>query len=430
MCGIAGIINKNFKDFDYTTFCTLGIANDSRGGDSCGIFIDGKYDYGIKEDSYFQSFFLNNKLLESIKKSKIALVHCRKASVGVITKDTAQPVVITDENGKVLFVVMHNGTIHNYKELAQKYIPNINIIGMTDSQVMAHIFFYKGYDVLSEYIGGAVFAIIDYRNKEPLTLLFKGKSAESDYSNKITEERPLYYTINNGELVFSSISAYLLALRPKNNVYILPSNVLLKFEKNQLIAIKNISRDLVYQKEIYNKILNNFYKNDFYNVNFITVDHENNIYLFDNKPLHGKNYISSYGRISSKPSTIVTDYALYFYKGVLLKNRACFNFISVLAKKSGLSEKEFFHKYENVIRFLSADPQYKIGDVFYIATTPMDKQKFTGTINLITTTTQTVCENGEKVRTVWSGNRNRVEEISKSNNVFNFKEIEKLCREL
>ena len=42
MCGLAGILRTKKAKFDYQTFCTLGIANDSRGGDSCGVFIDGE----------------------------------------------------------------------------------------------------------------------------------------------------------------------------------------------------------------------------------------------------------------------------------------------------------------------------------------------------------------------------------------------------
>ena len=49
MCGIYGIINKDPETLDYATFCCLGLANDLRGGDSCGIFFDGKTEYGIKE---------------------------------------------------------------------------------------------------------------------------------------------------------------------------------------------------------------------------------------------------------------------------------------------------------------------------------------------------------------------------------------------
>jgi hypothetical protein len=57
----------------------------------------------------------------------VALGHCRKASVGKVSIETAQPVVIENENGDVDYVLIHNGTIYNYRELAQKYIPDMNI---------------------------------------------------------------------------------------------------------------------------------------------------------------------------------------------------------------------------------------------------------------------------------------------------------------
>ena len=44
---------------------------------------------------------------------------------------------------------------------------------MTDSQIMARIFYYKGYQVLSEYYGGSVFFIVDYRTQSAILLLFK-----------------------------------------------------------------------------------------------------------------------------------------------------------------------------------------------------------------------------------------------------------------
>lgn len=120
MCGIFGIVTKSMRSFDFPTFCTLGIANDSRGGDSCGYFIDRHYEYGAKgNDKWFQCFFQNNKFLNELKMSSVAFGHCRKASVGIIDETTAQPVVLTDANGKVEYVLMHNGTIYNYKELAK-----------------------------------------------------------------------------------------------------------------------------------------------------------------------------------------------------------------------------------------------------------------------------------------------------------------------
>lgn len=64
-------------------------------------------------------FFQDNKFLNKLKMSSVAFGHCRKASVGIIDETTAQPVVLTNANGKVEYVLMHNGTIYNYKELAK-----------------------------------------------------------------------------------------------------------------------------------------------------------------------------------------------------------------------------------------------------------------------------------------------------------------------
>ena len=139
---------------------------------------------------------------------------------------------------------MHNGTIYNYQELAEKYIPEINITGMTDSQVMARIFYHKGYKVLSEYNGGAVFAIADYRGNKPKVLLFKGASKKDKWNTVESEERPLYFCVDpkKGELVFSSISSYLFALRHKLPIYDLPSNCILEFNGKDLVSIEEVSR--------------------------------------------------------------------------------------------------------------------------------------------------------------------------------------------
>ena len=196
MCGIFGIINNKVKNFDYKTFSVLGVANDSRGGDSCGVFIDGNYEYGVDENKLFLNFFRKSKVLQSTTKAKIALGHCRKASIGAINIETAQPVVIK-ENDEVKFVVIHNGTIHNYSSLARKYIPQVNTFGMTDSQVMAHIFYYSGYDVLKEYNGAGVFVIVDYRPEEPEVYVFRGSSLETSISKTPTAERPFFFVEQN-----------------------------------------------------------------------------------------------------------------------------------------------------------------------------------------------------------------------------------------
>ena len=122
MCGIFGQISVKAKAFNKRAFCTMGVRNDSRGGDSCGIFIDGNVEYGIDKQKLFINFFRDSKLLEYTTTCKIALGHCRKASVGKVGLETAQPVVIYNDQNKIEFVVIHNGTIYNYEELAKKYL--------------------------------------------------------------------------------------------------------------------------------------------------------------------------------------------------------------------------------------------------------------------------------------------------------------------
>ena len=103
MCGIFGIITPKPRKFDLRAFCVLGVNNDSRGGDSCGVFIDKKYEYGVNEFKFFYNFFPRSKVLNSVTKCQVALGHCRKASVGAINAATAQPVVIKDGNGAVSY---------------------------------------------------------------------------------------------------------------------------------------------------------------------------------------------------------------------------------------------------------------------------------------------------------------------------------------
>lgn len=397
MCGIAGIINTTPKTFDYSTFCTLGIANDYRGGDSCGIFIDGKYEYGIKDTKFFQNLFLTSKLINQTDQCKIALVHCRKASVGTISISTAQPVVLTDEKGKVLYVVMHNGTIHNYEELAKKYIPEIDIKGMTDSQVMTHIFYHKGYDVLDEYTGGAVFAIIDYRKKEPETLLFKGASKKTSYSKDFTEERPLFYCLSKGELIFSSLGIWLCALRKDQPVYSLKENTLVKFSKNKLVVIRKYSRENVYQDKKATSIWPSF--NSYEYIYDIINNHQNdNTYYYHGKKIHGQIYMTSYGRVYDNPS----DYAesMYFYQGIALKNKDCFSFLTYLAKKFKLSPEEFFEAFQNLIRYLSIDQVY-FDTVWVKAVSPTKFIPFTGGLQQLTSSSEVEYVNGMRRATTW-----------------------------
>lgn len=390
MCGLAGIINKKFVSFAYSTFCTLGIANDSRGGDSCGVFIDGRYEYGTNKKKLFKDFFTESPLINTTKKSRIALLHCRKASVGLINEKTAQPVII--KNGdNIEFVVMHNGTIHDYKELANKYIPKINIAGMTDSQVMAHIFYNAGYNVLEEYNGSGVFVIIDYRYKIPKVMFFKGASAKNQYYTTVSEERPLFCCYNSRELVFSSICSYLEALRPSRTVYTIKPNTLCEYN-GDLVIIKEYDRSKQYQDKKYEVkpiIPNYFARNYSYSpYSIIRVDENNNLFFLNNKKMYGKYSINKWGEITYEDEEDIFDektYDVYFLSGIPLLSFDAFTYLNGLRIKSGLSEKDFISKYQNLIRYASLDQLYKKDNLWYKANTATESSLYTGTYRPFTT---------------------------------------------
>lgn len=295
---------------------------------------------------------------------------------------------------------MHNGTIHNYKELAKKYIPEIDITGMTDSQVMARIFYHTGYKSLSEYNGGAVFAIADYRKGKPKIMLFKGASKENKWSSSETEERPLYYCVDpvKGELVFSSISAYLFSLRHGLTVWILNPNIIYEFDGEDLVEVKEISRANVYQKKepVYNTVtdFSNFYSRDFglYEYNgsiynrFITLNETDNTYYGKGTKLNGKVILNRFGQIFNEVPKKTFSKEIFFWNGIALRNVACYRFLLILKKESLLEDKVFDTTFKNLIRYLSIDGVYCENNIWYQATSAIKRIPFTGILNMLTST--------------------------------------------
>lgn len=387
MCGIAGIVRKERSLFDFSTFCTLGIANDSRGGDSCGIFIDGEVEYGTGTyNKYFQNFMFDSKILQKTNSAKIAFLHCRKASVGAISEKTAQPVVIKDKTGEVRYVLMHNGTIYNYKELAEKYIPGVDITGMTDSQVMARIFYYKGYDALNEYQGGAVFAIVDYRQPEPWVLLWRGESKKYQSSKEKEEERPLFIsTLYDEELVFSSIASYLFAQRPYSGVSSLPANRLFKWTHKKLTALKSYSRDNVGQWKSYTPATTDtsyYFPRSYvsggstYYSTYVSFKTTTRTYTLGGKELDGFYYMTRQGKIEDKKGLL--NYPVSFFRGIPIRRQKYVRFLEKCLKKSRLTDSEFISKNMNFIRYLSCDRIYEKNGVMMEAIGPFECKPFSG----------------------------------------------------
>ena len=374
MCGIFGIITPKPRKLDLRAFCVLGVNNDSRGGDSCGVFIDKKYEYGVNEFKLFYNFFPRSKVLSSVTKCQIALGHCRKASVGAINAANAQPVVIKDEKGEVQYVLIHNGTIINYEELAKKYIPNVDIKGMTDSQIMARIFYHTGYDVLGEYLGAGAFVMVDYRSGEPEVLFFKGESKLSQYSATTTIERPLFCTYSSAEFLFSSIMDYLKALRPGREVLTLKPNKLTELRDGKLYIRHEYDRTKLWQtrssystgysygynssvdrvcniakrgsEDLFgNKDFGNHYWDD-----VVDMD-EAGVYRIGSERAHGLFWVDAIGNVEKRKRNCTIQVA--FWKGVLLKNVQCYAFLSKFAKDMGCSPDELLQTLPDLVHFLS-----------------------------------------------------------------------------
>ena len=351
MCGIFGMISKKSKPFNKRGFCTMGVRNDSRGGDSCGVFIDGLVEYGVDKQKTFISFFRDSLILNTTTECKVALGHCRKASVGNVSLETAQPVVLYNENNEIDYVLIHNGTIYNYKELAEKYIPEIDIDGLTDSQVMARIFYHTGYESLNEYHGGAVFVIHDYRINR--SLVFKGCSKKYVASANAEEERPLYYCWHNGRFVFSSIFETLYAFYYEEDIYSFPTNRLMVVRGDKLKTVKEYKREKATQSKTIVPLnstkvnswdyegygYGGYYGGGAYmgeNTCFkIQFDGEN--YTDQkNKLMHGAFCVTQYGYCypkKEKPDT--WHQKVGFFLGRLLKHPDAFEVLSKLYKEAG-----------------------------------------------------------------------------------------------
>ncbi len=358
MCGLFGFIGNTTTNIDLQTLITLGIDNDIRGGDSCGLFIDGKVEYGIKEKKYFNNFYYESKLLKENKKAKIILGHCRKASVGVINEKTAQPIVIKNkETNEVDFVLIHNGTIINYIELAKKYLNTDEWSEEdTDSQIMAKIIYYHGTDVFKEYIGAGAFVYVDYRtpNRKPQVFMFHGKSKLYSYEkSELVEERPLYCIITKDGLWFSSIPTYLyvknFCTKKEVKIYNLSYNCVINYDVNEkklFILDKCEEREKLHQKDAMygngekyyhpNSIYN--YYEDYYGTMYYNSSNKSNTsntqtelfsnqeieiknfkYYYNNKLADGLMYATPNGKVTLLDKTDVqTKKPFWFFGGILI----------------------------------------------------------------------------------------------------------------
>lgn len=268
-CGLFAFIGSSASKFNWDRFNYLGVANDSRGGDSCGVVTQDFFKYGIGTSSNYEKFIIKAKDKPE-GKYKVVLGHTRKASIGGIDLDYAQPYIFTsksriikrlkkknsalskfvDSNSSkdtIVFAGIHNGTINNYKELAKKY--NISAFDKNDSGVLMEIILKYGFDVLLEYRGTA--AIIVHNYAENLSYVFRGSSPMYSKNAVNVEERPLYaYKESPYNTYFSSLKDSLLFIGGKeDNIVEVDPNFLYKIQNGKILEKIKMDRSDVTQRE-------------------------------------------------------------------------------------------------------------------------------------------------------------------------------------
>jgi len=260
-CGIFGWSGKSTKDFSELKFRVLGIDNEYRGTDSCGIYFDMDTIYGVGTRSKFSKFITDNTRIRPSRFNTV-LGHTRNASVGIVNEKNAQPLINfieKDKSSRYLdFVITHNGTLYNYEELAKKY--KIETNNYTDSFILGKLICKAGWDVLTEYKGSASLAFIDGIDANSI-YLYHGKSKYNETGNYTTEERPLYYLRQAEGIYYSSIERSLdfINMDSRYKVKELPHNKLFKLNNGNIEEVGTYDRsDCVHGKSYSNK---NYYSN-------------------------------------------------------------------------------------------------------------------------------------------------------------------------
>lgn len=220
MCGIFGHIGQ--RPFDPKDMKLLALYNEDRGSDAVGV-----YNHETEKE------FKNRTIKENVSvrradimrgdmnPSNLLIGHTRSKSIGFNNINNVHPFIGEDICG------VHNGTIQNYEEIAEKY--NVKPgKGESDSNVLYQVLAKTGgnFDVLGDIDGSA-------------TLAFTMNDGKL-YLYRKDNHRPLYYTIfymiesNIHHLMFSSTEESLRAIDvvPKGSIKSLETGKVLEFDTN------------------------------------------------------------------------------------------------------------------------------------------------------------------------------------------------------
>ncbi len=263
-CGLFGASADDIKNISMDKLKILGIFNDTRGGHSCGISLDGDVYYGTNKDKLFKDFISTTDILAP-DELPIVMGHTRFATGGTHNEENAHPFGFGDNGHYYRFIGAHNGSLKNHLELAKLYDIETSIPAPTsynkkltrtkiDSEILLEILKTSGYKVLEQYEGAAALSLYD--TTEPNVLyLYHGKSKLYKTSSFATEERPLfYYKTKNNVLYYSSIKESLDAINDDGGLVIeLPHNILFRITGSDIENAETIEidRSKSFQKDEY-----------------------------------------------------------------------------------------------------------------------------------------------------------------------------------
>jgi glucosamine 6-phosphate synthetase-like amidotransferase/phosphosugar isomerase protein len=256
MCGIVAFVGH--KPANFAAMKLMSIINRERGKDGIGIFKNGiitkkvsaSYQYDKREGdplNYFTGYYLKQ---HKRNYTNVIFVHNRAASKGAKDEGNLHPFEYTVDG--VRFVFMHNGTIDNTTELCKEY--GLEEKDFTsDTHLMGHLISHGHHDVLTKYIGAAVF--IWWRSdKKDSIFVWKGFSKCT--SSIAEEERPLLCYAANEGIYFASLSEGLqcgLDINNSEEIVDIPNNKVFEIAKNKFNLLEEHDRSMVEKpKVVYN----------------------------------------------------------------------------------------------------------------------------------------------------------------------------------
>tara|TARA_R110000851_G_scaffold315229_2_gene477564 strand:- start:12887 stop:14782 length:1896 start_codon:yes stop_codon:yes gene_type:complete len=239
------------KTFSPDKFNLLGIMNEVRGTDSCGVAVDGEIYFGVNTTKRYRDFLADGgyPIPTTIP---IVIGHTRNSTVGGNTIENAHPFGFGDAKTNkefYAFIGVHNGTLYNQKDLAATH--NVSVgkekkgaknntysVDKIDSEILLEILYTsKKFKVLSQYNGAA--ALVWYHIDEPeIMYAFHGASVKSlggfDKANYIERELWAWQEHRNSLYISSQDHALAALGGTKENMVHLQTNVVYKIKHGNL----------------------------------------------------------------------------------------------------------------------------------------------------------------------------------------------------